>query len=426
MKISNQINSTGLLLGLLSSVAAAQQFGGSISASSGESDNAFKSNTVHMSERQDTYKLGLEGSYDNQFLSATAEYTGEDRRFAEGSQEERAFVEGRSSVLLGAVSDPVDLQLKHSRRTLLSSPDEVNITTNQDDREMVSAIPRIKKKISNADLITASADYTKINFTKNELNNSDRVTGTLSWLREISKISNLSLQADQTEVSFDNFDFADYRYSNYFLMYSVALRRLSYSLAAGYNQSERDSGQSYSSPTYTANISYQTAYHTFQITSNRAITDTSMGGRNLPSVNLNPTNDGAFNVDQIERTSTELSWVTQVLCLKCTLGFSLHANNDKYLVLSDSSRQTGGAVNFTYSPSDKTNLSYRYSDMEQEFNGSLIGRDYRYKTQLLEFDVSVSRGAKFTIFYQREDRDSDANYRVYKEDFVGAAVSYVF
>lgn len=426
MKLSTHVKSTGLVIGLLSNAVAAQHLGGALTISSGESDNAFKSKTVHVSERQDTYKLRVEGGYDNQFLSATAEYTGEDRRFAKESQEDRTFVEGRSSVLFGAASDPVDLQLKHSRRTLLSSPDELNISSNQDDREMLSAIPRFKKRISNADFLTATADYTKIDFTRNELNNSERVTGSLSWMREISKVSNLSLQAEQTDVSFDNFDFADYSYTNYFLMYSVSLRRLAYSFAAGYNQSERDVGKNYSSPTYTANLSYQTGYNNFNLTSNRAITDTSMGGRNLPSVNQNPTNDGAYNVDQIERTSTEISWVTQALCIKCTLGFSLHSNKDKYINFEDESKQTGGAVNLSYRLSDKASLSYRYSDMEQEFSGTLIGRDYRYITQFLELDMSVSRSIHVRIFYEREDRDSDSNYRVYKEDFIGGAVSYNF
>lgn len=426
MKQSIYNNSAVLMVGLASSVAMAQHFGGSVSVSSGESDNAYKSDTIYVSERQDTYRLRLDGEYANQFLSATAEYSGEDKRFAKESQEDKTFIDGSSSLLLGAATDPVDLQLKHSRRTLLSAPDDLNISSNQDDREMLSAIPRFKKKISAADFVTIAADYTKIDFTKNELNNSERVTGSLSWLRDISKVSSLSLQAEQTDVSFEEFDFADYRYTNYFLMYAVNLRQLSYSLAAGYNQSERDFGESYSSPTYTANVGYRTAFHTFQLTSNRVITDTSLGGRNLPSVNLNPTNDGAFNVDQIERTSMELSWVTQVVCLKCTLGLSLHTNNDKYLVLQDEAQQKGGSVNLTYAMTKSANLSYRYSTVEQEFDGTLFGRDYQYTTQMLEFDVRVSRDIQLRVFFEREDRDSESSYRVYKEDFVGAAISYAF
>jgi hypothetical protein len=426
MKQYWRVNSTGFVFGFLSSCAFAQGFGGSVSVSSGESDNAFKTEDNLLSERQDTYKLGVKGEYSNQFLSATAEYTGQDQRYAKGSQEDKAFVEGSSALLLGAASSPVDLELKHSRRTLLGAPDDINISTNQDDREILSVIPRFKKKLSNADLFIASAEFTHIEFTKNELNNSERVTAALSWLRDISRISSLSLEVEQTDISFENFNVADYRYTNSMLVYSRQLRRLAYSLAAGYNQSERELGGTYDSPTYTASVNYKTAYHNFQLTSNRAITDSSLGGGNVPSVNLNPTNDGAFNVDQIERTNTELSWTTQILCIRCTAGFSWYSNKDNYLVLSDEGRQKGGAVNFSYAFSDNARLSYRFSDMKQTFAGTLLGKDYNYRTQLLEVSFDLSRDIGTRVFYEKEARDSDTNSRTYEENFFGAAISYAF
>lgn len=426
MKHSLRVNSTGFVLGILSGCAFAQGFGGSVSVSSGESDNAFKTEDNLLSERQDTYKLGIKGDYNNQFLSATAEYTGQDQHYAKGSQEDRSFVEGSSALLLGGASSLVDLELKHSRRTLLNAPDDINISTNLDDREILSAIPRFKKKLTAADLLTASAEFTRIEFANNELNNSERVTAGVSWLRNVSRISNLSLEVEETDITFENFSFADYRYTNSFLVYSRQLRRLAYSIAAGYNRSERDLGDTYASPTYTASVDYKTAYHNFQLISNRAITDSSLGGGNVPSVNLNPTNDGAFNVDQIERTNTELSWTTQVICLKCTLGLSWHSSKDKYLVLSDEGRQKGGSVNFTYAFSDSARLSYRFSDMKQEFAGTLFGRDYDYRTQLLEIGFDVSRSIGARIFYEKEERDSDTDSRTYEENFLGAAISYAF
>lgn len=426
MKYFLRISPAGILLGIISNGVVAQELGGHISVSSGESDNAFKSATNFLSERQDTYEAGLAGRYNNQYLSATAEYTGQDKRFAKGSQEDRSFLDGSSSLLLGSLSSPVDLQVKHSQRTLLSAPDDLNITTNQDEREIISVIPRIRKRITDADLLSLSADYSQIEYAKNELNNSTRTLGELSWLHSISRVSDIRFLAQQSDISFDNFEFADYRYSNSAIVYSTSLRKLSYSLMVGYNKSEREIGGDYSGSTYSFNASYKAPLHTFKLISGRSITDSSMGGGNVQSVNQNPNSDGAHRVDQIERTNTELSWSTEFICSKCSADISLHQNSDDYLVLGDEGRQQGGAFTFAYAFTKKSRLSYRISDMKQEFSGSLVGRDYTYQTQSVEYEFKFTDSLGFRAFYEREDRDSDSNQRTYIEEFVGAAVTYSF
>lgn len=421
-----RVKQAGLLLSLLSGFAAAQEFNGSLSASSGKSDNALKTEDGQADERQDIYSAGLSGNYTNQFLSASAEYLANKEHYSSGSQEDRSFVEGSAELMIGAPLDPLDLELKHSRRRLLTSPDALNISTNQDDREIASATPRLKKKISKADLITASADFTRIDYTRNELNNSDRVTGSLTWLRDISRVSNISLMVSQTDIKFKNFDSADYEYINSMLVYSAQLRKLSYSLAAGHNQSKREIGDTYSSPTYTLSIDYNTSYHNFRLTSDKAITDSSMGDGNISSVNLNPNNDSALNVGQIDRTNTELSWNTQVVCIRCTAGISLHTSKDEYLVFSDEAHERGGAINFSYAFSDRNRLSYRFNKMEQKFKGAVAGRDYNYITQLLEFSSDVSNSIAVRIFLEKEERESGAKDRAYTENFIGGAISYHF
>lgn len=425
----------GLTLNFLTSFAFAQEFGGSVSIASGESDNADKSsNGEPQSERQDIYRISLSGEYDNPFLSATAQYSAENQRFSKGSQEDRTFVDGRSSVFIGTETSFADVSLKHSRRTLLSSPDEINISTNQDNREIFSVIPRVKKRFLDANLITATADFTYIKFDKNALNDSERVTAAASWLRDISKVSTASIEVDQTEVSFKNFDFANYRYNSALFVYSTQLRKLSYGLAAGYNQSERDIGGTYDSPMYTINVLYKAALHQFQFNASQQITDSSMGGGNNATVNMNPTSDGAFKVDQIERLNAELSWTTQIICARCTSSVSVYANDDDYLVLPEAGQQKGAALSFNYALTSSSNISYRLSSMEQTFEGELAGQDYNYVTQVLSYSMNVSKNLNFRLFYEREERESQASagsnsvstLRGYDENFIGGAISYSF
>ena len=360
MKYFLRASPVGVLLGIISSGVAAQNFGGHISVSSGESDNAFKSSTNFLSERQDTYEAGLIGKYNNQYLSATAEYTGQDKRFAKGSQEDRRFLDGASSILVGSLSSPVDLEVSHSQRTLLSAPDDLNITTNQDEREIISVIPRVRKKITDADLISISANYSEIEYARNELNNSTRKMGELSWVHDISRVSDIRFLAQQSDIGFDQFEFADYRYTNSAVVYSTSLRKLSYSLMVGYNKSEREIGGTYGGSTYSFNASYKAPLHAFKLVSGKSITDSSIGGGNVQSVNQNPTNDGAYRVDQIERTNTELSWSTEFICSKCIADISLYQNTDDYLVLGDEGRQRGGAFAFSYAFTKKKPIVISY------------------------------------------------------------------
>lgn len=275
-------------------------------------------------------------------------------------------------------------------------------------------------------MLVASADFTQIDFTKNELNNSKRTTAALAWQRRASKVSSINLQAQQSDISFDNFDSANYSYTNAVVVYSTQLRNLSYSLAVGYNRSERDSGDNYGSPTYAFSTSYKTAIYSFNVMSSKAITDSSMGNGNIRGVNQNPDNDGAFKVDQIERMNTEVSWGTQILCIKCTLSLSLHQNKDNYLLIADQGRQEGSAVSFSYAFSDDIKAYYRVSDMSQRFVGSLIGKDYDYQTQKIELAIGIVESFSVRVFMEVEDRDSDDNDRTYNEEFVGATLSYEF
>ena len=141
------------------------------------------------------------------------------------------------------------LEFKHARSKLLSTPDAIDISDNQDGRETLSVIPRLKKRMSSSDLVIASVDYTQTHFLKNRLNDSERLSALLNWLHQSSEVNQLNLQVQRTDISFDQFPSADYIYSSAVATYSTQLRKLAYTLAAGYNRSERSDDETYSSPT---------------------------------------------------------------------------------------------------------------------------------------------------------------------------------
>lgn len=426
MKKSRNYSKTLLFIAIISSVSEAKDFSGHIAASVGESDNAGKTSTDPISEKQESYEIGLSGDYDNTYLSASVDYTGTDNRFAEKSQRDQQYLEGKSMLQLGSLTDPVDVQFNHSRKTLLSSPDEINITNNQDEREMLSATPRIKKRISDADLLVGSVEVADINFIESDINDSERQTAILAWTRSSSKVSQFNVQLQRADVKFPNSEDANYTYTAAVATYTTELRKLQYTLALGYNRSERETQESFGKPTYALSITYNSGLNSLQLMGSQAITDSSYGGGNLPSVNQSPTSDGVFKVDQIQRRNAELTWTNKFLCNKCTMNVSIHHSNDDYVVLPDEIRQQGGRVDLTYDFSAQSSLSLGYGVSENKFIGSLAGEDYELDSASIQYRYFFNSGISFRLFAEEEKRESDGSVKVYDETFVGVSLGYYF
>lgn len=414
----------GLLAVLVAApLVQARDFSAAVSVKSAESDNALKSTEEPIVERQDTYQLTLNGDYDNTFLKAEVDYTGSDERFAEESQERRRYLEGNSMLLLGALTDPADIQFKHSSTALLGTPEAIDITNNQDERETLSVIPRLKKRLSAADLVIAAVDFTQTSFKKNNLNDSERSSAQLSWLHQSTKVNEFGLQGQYTDIAFDNFPGADYVYSSAVATYSTQLRKLAYSVAAGYNRSERADDTTYNSPTYSFSVAYNDPLNSLQLMLGQAITDSSMGSGNLS--NPDPLADGSiYKVDQIERSSASLTWVGNFICANCSLTASVQSNTDDYVVLPDEINSRGASLGFSYELSRRSSLEFRAARTKQKYVGDLDGKDYSLDFATAAYRYEFDAGVSLRFFIEQEDRDSDDKMAVYDERLVGGELSW--
>ena len=415
----------GMLLVLIASpLVQARDFSARVSVVSAESDNAFKSTEDTIDERQDAYVLSLTGNYANDFLTTEVNYTGSDERFAKASQEERRFLEGRSMLLLGALTDPADIEFKHSRTSLLSTPDAINLSNNQDERESLSVIPRLKKRVTAADLLIASVDYTQIHFLKNDLNDSERSSAQFNWVHQSTQVSELNFLVQRTDIGFDNFPDADYVYSSAVATYSTQLRKLSYTLAAGYNRSEPSTGDTYGSPTYALSVAFKDPLNSLQLMLAQSITDSSMENGNLAFVSPIIDGESTYKVDQIKRRNASLSWGSNFICDKCSLSVSVHRGVDDYVVLPDEINIQGASVAFTYNLSKRSAVSLRSSSSEQEFVGELLGRDYTIDRTTLDYRYDFDGGFSLRFFAEQEERGSENNATTYQETLLGGELTW--
>lgn len=406
---------------------SANQIEGSLSATSMFSDNTLKQAQDPMDERQDLYRFGLAADYSNWLLDADINYQLVSQTYAENSQSDEQYADGSSSITFGKPEDTLALALSHSRRMLLSTPDAVDLTGNEEARDIISARPEARVKISDADRLLLSGQFERVSFPDDDLQNSKRNGASLGWVHLLSPTSTLQLSANQQDVKFDHYELADYSIFNSMLTYSVALRKLKYSVAVGYNKSEPEVGESQSAPSYKISAVYLTGYNQIDFSASRLLTDTSYGDGNMESSIVLPDNDGlSADLDRIDRRTAELNWRTDAICSRCSFSAGVVAVEDTYLEKDEKSLTVDTRVSFAYELTAAANVSLSMARSDVDFDNQLIAQDYRLDYASLEYAYAFSNGINVRIAGRREDRDSSSVAGTYTENVYSVGLAYGF
>lgn len=415
-----------LLLCMIVAPALAGSIGGSISALSGESDNATKTQLEPIDERQDEYQLTLAVDYENSLLTADADYLASQRHFSEESQEDEFYVDGKSSLQFGNPNSPADLLIKHSRRILLQEPDQVQITNNLDERDILSTIPTLRNAITDVDTLSLSGDYTRVSYAENELRDSSRVGGSLQWMHALSKVDGFRLVAQTMKIEFEAQPQADYKYQNSYIAYSVSLRSFGYNIQAGYNRSENDIQGVSEAPAYSFNAHYEKGAHEIDLLVMQQITDSSLGDNNTNSVDSIPGSDGSKEIHQLERLLVESRWTTTILCARCSAYLMFRNMDDEYITVNESATQTTAGVGFSYQFSRAAQLALSSENSRRKFDESIISNSYELNRILMNFNYQFSNHLRFKVIAWREDRENTDVLDGYTENYTGVGLSYLF
>lgn len=417
------------ILFLSCSPAHANTIKTSLSATSMFSDNSLKTFEDPLEERQDLYRVGIIADYSNWLVDADANYQLVAQQYEKKSQADERYSDGNSKIVFGKQDDPLALALSHSRRMLLITPDAVALTENQQEREVISASPEIRQKIFDADRLSLGGQFVRVSFPDNDLQDSRRDGFSLGWLHPLSAVSYLQLNALQQKISFEHFPIADYTFSSAMLAYGVGLRKLKYGLELGYNQSEPESGEDQGAPSYKLSIIYQSGYNQLDFTASRMLTDSSFGNGNMENVAGVPSSDGgALTVDRMDRTSAELRWQTEAICVRCTFSTSISAIEDDYLEKNEKSLSVYGRTRFVYALSSAANLSLSFTRYDVDFDSELIARDYKLNTVLLEYEYRFLNGLNVRLAAANEDREAtlENGEGTYEENIYSIGLGYSF
>ncbi|WP_341936723.1 hypothetical protein [Marinimicrobium sp. C2-29] len=399
----------------------------SVSLQSEYTDNANRSATDPLSERQDEVRLSTGGSYENSLLEVSANYQASETYFEKDSQENRSQLQGESSLLLGKPHQPLDLLVSHSRRMVLNAPDDLDLLRNNDERDIFTVSPSARWRSDGADTVILRATWADIGYRFTPQRDSERTSGSLSWERELSQTSQFNLSAQQSDVSFDAAPFADYKYNAAYAAYSTQLRQLDYRIQLGYNESKPELGEGLSSPAYQLNVGYDSGPHQWNFNASTRITDNSAGSGNEESFEgFNPGDASSGSLDQLERTSGELSWQTQVVCGRCSLSVSFYYQDDDYRVEAEDRQQSGIRINHDYRLSSQASLGFSLDRRNHSFAPDVAREDYRSNRVGVSYHYRFVQGLELSVFSNWRDRESDGPAPSYDELRGGLGLTYSF
>lgn len=399
-------------------------FGATLKASATQTDNARKLEDTRIKELQEELQAGFFAGYENNLIQFNAKYDAYKTKYNEDSQESRGILEGDSSIRIGKERDVVDVLLTQSQKVQYSSPDDVALQENLDDRTIWSVVPTFKAQVSSVDTFALQGSYSLIDYRFNELRNSTRSGGSTYWNRRLSAAGSirLTLGADRVEFPNGSLDNYDKRYA--MLAYNAELRNLRYSLLAGMNEAIFDDGSdNYEAPMVIINAVYDAGAQKFTFSASQDVTDSSLGDGNAADVDSSPTNDGV-GIDQMERQQVMLAWDTESFCALCGVNLFVQYRRDDYRRLEiENNDESSAGFSFRYQFTEKTNIELRYNWLSQQYaEATRPGFD---RTDVY-FGVEHQLYPELTasVFYRNELVRGDVGSRQYEENNFGVSITY--
>lgn len=411
---------------LMPSLALAKNLTFDLLAALGESDNALKSDVDEVNEKQNRYTASLNGNWDKQWVNANMQYTAYREMFADDSQDEQNYLQGDSSLTFGNASNLLNLDLRHSRRTLLKDITESPINSNQEEREIFSVIPSMRFDVTSSDELVLTVDTSRTRYLETEFKDSDRNVYGVDFQHGFSAVDRLNIRLSKTESDFVYFPQADYNLSSAVLVYSANLRKLSYSLGVGQEKTEPEFSESQSSPHYEASMSYISGQNQFRIFVDQSVTDSSFGQGLSLNNSVIPGVDSAFDeIGLIDRKTSGID-VAREMTARSTLTLGVSKTDDEFVNSDAESTQLGGTASLRYSFSPRATLTLSHSLSDVEAISFSLNDQYRQSFTRISFRYQFFRSFDLELFREKEKRASDTGQQSYLENFTGISLGYHF
>ncbi len=402
-----------------------------VSADYASTDNALRASSeqAKLREGQAIYGANFDATYRNDWSRLVSTYELRKETFQKDSQPSATEFEGQTQYTLGNEYQPLNLLVSHARVVMLDSPDSLDLAVNRDVQEIVTVSPSAKTHLSPADSIVLMGTYADVSYKEEEQKESEQKGVQLAWVRGVSKTDTVQVTLQRMDTEFEYVPEADYQLESASAQYEVSLKRLNYSLQAGYSSATiKASEDDFSSPTYKIQSSYVSGAHTFAMLLSKEITNSSMGVGGRSSLDGINTGSGTpakgVGIDLINVNSADISWNTSALCERCNVGISVNQSRQDYQSLPEDGDEVGASANFQYSFTRSTSMSLSVNHRQRNFSGESARAKFDSDGAKIELNYAITRDLKLKLYGQLERRTSLVAVQNYEENIIGLNLYY--
>lgn len=403
--------------------------GGSVFATSEQSDNGLKSNSDEIDEQQNQFGAQAFALYENNYVTLDSNYSFSERRFEKESQEDRTTTIGRTDLTIGKLHHLFDLKLSHSREKLPKYSGALDLESNSDEKQIITIEPGFHSRIGSADMLFITGNATEVDYRFEEQKNSARQGGLIGLVHGISPVDTFSIYLSQTDIEFEFSPQIDYRMLMAVASFESTLRELKYKIELGQTRTESDSAGKSDDPYYQITINYQRGYNQIDFRANQQVTDSSLGvGTGLPGDDIGGGNNDvtAENLDQVLVNRAELRWTTDVLCGRCSAYVNFYVDDQDYQTLARDEKNKGVGFGVRYKMSADSTIGITGTRIKEELMGAVVDDEYTLDQITAYYNYDFTSGFNLRVFVTENERRSLEVENEYKELRVGATIGYRF
>lgn len=412
-------------LALFSLRLYALDISGNVGVEVKHTDNSLKSANNERSDLEQRALGVIKLDHTGDAVSAAADYSGEHTVFDRSTQSNETSVTGNALLTYKQIPKTLIWTLRNTRVNVVKDQALADVQANREDRSISSGSGQWLLRPSGVDTIGTTATYTDVRYQHTSQQNSHRTGGELSWNHLFSKIDSMAIRGSYQHV---NFKAAanDYKYYLGTIGYSAALSRLSYSVAVGYNESKRDSGN-VNGGYVNATANYNDGPTSVDLTLTRELTDTSLGNGNVDVSALNTYDSSSNNrVDIYERTAVDLAATFVSICDSCTVQAALLYENDDYQQVNNDSEESASNLSLSYRITRLVSIAGKVGYRHFNFTNGNPRADYDTYDAGISVNQRVFRALSVRYFVNYENRKSVLVTQNYEEFSGGLAVRYNF
>ena len=417
----------GLLAATLvmaSSVATAVDIEAVIGAGLEHTDNAFKESANQRSELEQYLTADFQLDYTGTSLTANLDYSSSFVSYDKDTEEDETVVVGNGFVEYEQIEQQLYWTLENNRSNVIKDKSLVDVQGNREDKSTTTIGSRFIARPSRADSISTGLKYSEISFEDSTLQDSDRATLSINWMRLLTKIDTLRLSGSYQDVNFDN-NANEYEVYLLTIGYQVALSKLSYSVDVGANQAKRDQSD-VDGGYFKLLANYNHGGSEFSLVALQELTDTARQDDEQGLDVFSDFDSISTEVDIFEITNLEVEYKNSLVCRSCEVRASFRYEAEDYETLANDSEELSFETDFNYSLTRLLSLNVSVGYREFSFTGGNPREDYDLMAYDLGLSQQLGQSISLSYFLGYEDRPSSGASKGYEEFRGGIGVKYRF